>query len=214
MFQISQVAGNLIAAFGLPPKGTKIEFGPVRRLFIIFSSIAAVAVVSFLILRKPPTRASSSAKKPSIIERFIGIFKMFGKPAFLLMVLSIIYSGLSQAYFAANFTKLVVDPKRVGYVMACFGGVNAVSSVLVGRALDRFGRRAILFFATFFVLVTTSIILLVKMSYFEDHIWLPIVCAICAGISDAGYNTLLTATTGSLFEEDPENAFGGTYFCL
>lgn len=137
---------------------------------------------------------------------------MFTKPAFLLMILSIIYSGLSQAYFAGNFTKLVVESKNVGYVMACFGGVDAVASVIIGRALDRFGRRAILFFSTFFVLVTTGIICLVDQTYFANHLWLPLICAACAGISDAGYNTLLTATTGALFEDDPENAFGGTSF--
>lgn len=210
LFQISQVAGNLIAAFVLPPKGKKLESEPVRRLFIIFASIAGVAVVAFLILRPPPRSSVRDAKKQSVIGRFVGIFKMFTKPAFLLMILSIIYSGLSQAYFAANFTKLVVDSKRVGYVMACFGGVDAVSSVIIGRALDRFGRRAILFFSTFFVLVTTGIICLVDQAYFADHLWLALICAACAGISDAGYNTLLTATTGALFEDDPENAFGGT----
>lgn len=184
-------------------------------MFIIFASIAGVAVVSFLILRQPPRNVLREGKKQSVISRFVGIFKMFTKPAFLLMILAIIYSGLSQAYFAGNFTKFVAaDSKHVGYIMACFGGVDAVSSVIIGRALDRFGRRAILFFSSFFVLVTTGVICLVDRTYFIEHLWLALVCAACAGISDAGFNTLLTATTGALFEEDPENAFGGTFHSL
>lgn len=133
---------------------------------------------------------------------------MFAKVPFLLLVLAIIYSGLSQAFFAGNFTKLVGDSKRVGYVMACFGGVDALASVAVGRLLNIVGRRVILIGSTTLVLAMTGIICLVEQSYFENHIWICILCGILAGISDAGFNTLLTATTGVIFEEDPENAFG------
>jgi MFS family permease len=216
LFQISQVAGNLIAAFVLPPKEkTTPESlkGPARKLFIIFSSIAAVAVVSFLILRPAPSNGLSSQKKRStVLQRFVGIFKMFARVPFLLMVLAIVYSGLSQAFFAGNFTKLIGDSKRVGYVMACFGAVDALASVAVGRILDKVGRKVVLFSATFLVLVMTGIICLVSKEYFEKNIWICILCGILAGISDAGYNTLLTATTGVIFEEDPENAFGAFKF--
>jgi MFS family permease len=212
LFQISQVAGNLIAAFLLPStKNPKELEGPARKLFIIFGSIAGLAVVSFLILRKTPYRPDIDDRPaPSAGQRFIGIFKMFLKKPFLLMVLIIVYSGLSQAYFAGTFTKLIDDSKNVGYVMACFGGTDAIMSVIVGRIMNRVGRKVILFGSALCILIATGMICLIEQTLFKERIWIGIIAAVLCGISDAGMNTLLTATTGSLFEEDPENAFGGT----
>lgn len=211
MFQTSQVIGSLIAAFVLPPKDTPPDQfnATAKTLFIIFASVAGASVLSFLVLRPPPTQVDAVEKpRETIVQRFFGIFGMFKSPAFLLMILSIIYSGLSQAYFAGNFTTLISDPKSVSYVMACFGGTDALASVGIGRLLDKVGRKVVLFGSTVCVLIATAIICLVDASYFEDHIWLPIIVAIICGISDAGYNSLLTYTVGGIWETDPENAFG------
>lgn len=203
----------MIAAFVLPSAGgDPAHFKAAANLmFIIFTVIACVAVLSFLVLRPPPSK-EGDIEKPheSFKDRFVGIFKMFGKRAFLLSILPIIYSGLSQPYFSANFTKLIDDSKRVSYVMAGFGVTDALASVGIGKMLDVFGRKIVLFISTGCVLIVTGIICLVPQDYFKANLWVSIVCGIIAGISDAGYNTLLTATTGSIFEDNPENAFGGT----
>lgn len=74
------------------------------------------------------------------------------KPYQQLLIVLTVYIGMEQAFIGAEFTQAYVSCAlgipQLGYVMICFGVVNALCSLLFGSAMKYIGRQVIIVFGT------------------------------------------------------------------
>lgn len=72
------------------------------------------------------------------------------KPYQQLLIILTVYIGMEQAFIGAEFTQAYVSCAlgipQLGYVMICFGVVNALCSLLFGSAMKYIGRQVIIVF--------------------------------------------------------------------
>lgn len=71
-------------------------------------------------------------------------FKQLRKPNQQLLIPLTIFIGMEQAFIGADFTQAYVSCAlgihQIGYVMICFGVVNAICSIIFGSIMKYIGR--------------------------------------------------------------------------
>ncbi|KAK3085508.1 hypothetical protein FSP39_004334 [Pinctada imbricata] len=126
----------------------------------------------------------------------------------LLMVLTF-YSGIEQAFIGADFTKSFVGCAlgiwNIGYVMICYGVVDALSSFAFGRMVQYVGH--IPFFVLAFLLHGGVQITFLFWVPDPDSVYLFYILAALWGMGDAVIQTQINAYYGYLFTDNTEAAF-------
>lgn len=100
---------------------------------------------------------------------------------------------------------------QVGFVMALFGAVNTLSSLIMGKMGDRFGNKPtvfagffahIAFYACFFAALSLK-----PVTWFSDKEYLLYLGAAVYGVGDAAANTFPNVICSLFFTDDAEAAF-------
>ncbi|XP_012939457.2 protein unc-93 homolog A [Aplysia californica] len=171
--------------------------------------VAAIIVSLFLdkILLDKETTEDERRLSPRLL---ISTFKhLFSSPTQMLLIPLTIYSGVEQAFIGGDYTKSYISCSlgiwNVGYVMICYGVVDAICSILFGRLVKYVGH--VPFFALAFVLHGGLQIAFLLWSPHRDDRVLFFVLAGLWGMGDAVIQTQLNALYGSLFSAKPEPAF-------
>ncbi len=60
-----------------------------------------------------------------------------------LIIPAIIYSGVSQGLIFGDFPPLIADKQWKFFVMAAFGAADVASSIILGKASDKIGRKLV-----------------------------------------------------------------------
>jgi len=148
------------------------------------------------------TKDSDEQVKP----RSFGIFetlKLMIKPKMFFLIPLFIANGLEYGFVCSDFTYSVVKPSigvsNIGYVMAFFGGVNALSSLILGKASDTIGR-PIVCLAGF--LCNFGCAMYLKIGHVDEDAWIVLfVIAFFWAIGDSVWNTVVSAMLGACFEK-------------
>lgn len=101
--------------------------------------------MSFLVPRYGERRRGSvSAIKISGVQLLTATFKQLKKVNQQLLILITVFIGMEQAFIGAEFTQAYVSCAlgihQIGYVMICFGVVNAICSIIFGSIMKYIGR--------------------------------------------------------------------------
>lgn len=120
---------------------------------IYLSCIVAAVIIIALFL--DPLRRYGERRRGSITAIEIGgsqllaaTFRQLKKPNQQLLIAITVFIGMEQAFIGADFTQAYVacalGVHMIGYVMICFGVVNAICSIIFGSIMKYIGRNLII----------------------------------------------------------------------
>lgn len=93
-------------------------------------------------------RGSISAVEVSGVQLLTATFKQLKKVNQQLLIPITVFIGMEQAFIGAEFTQAYVSCAlgihQIGYVMICFGVVNAICSIIFGSIMKYIGRVTII----------------------------------------------------------------------
>lgn len=134
-------------------ENTNLERPPdweIYEISSIYLSCIFLAVIIIAVFLDPlkrygeKRRGSISAIEISGKELLTATFKQLKKPNQQLLVFITVFIGMEQAFIGADFTQAYVScalgVHMIGYVMICFGVVNAICSIIFGSIMKYIGR--------------------------------------------------------------------------
>ncbi|XP_044748415.1 UNC93-like protein isoform X2 [Coccinella septempunctata] len=172
------------------------------------------AVILIALVVDPLSRYGERQRRPSTVE-LSGIqllsatANQLKKPYQQLLIPITIFIGMEQAFIGADFTQAYVSCAlgipSVGYVMICFGVVNALCSLLFGSVMKYVGRAPIIGLGflvhsglVVWFLIWKPNINNSKLFYMASGLW---------GVGDAVWQTQVNGLYGTLFRRNKEAAF-------
>ncbi|XP_046829006.1 UNC93-like protein [Vespa crabro] len=131
------------------------------------------------------------------------------KPYQQLLIPITVWIGMEQAFIGADFTQAYIScalgVHKVGYVMICFGVVNAGCSLLFGSLMKFVGRQPLMALGAIVHACLIVVLLLWKphpdnpyVFYSVSGLW---------GVGDAVWQTQVNGLYGTLFRRNKEAAF-------
>jgi len=181
----------------------------------IYLACILAAVIIIALLLDPLSRygekrkGSESAKELSGIALLSATMNQCKKANQQLLVPITVWIGMEQAFIGADFTQAYVSCAMgihsIGYVMICFGVVNAICSIIFGSIMKYIGRIPIIALGT---IVHGSIVIV--MLFWRPHPESPLVFFAIAGlwgVGDAVWQTQINGLYGMLFRRNKEAAF-------
>ncbi|XP_023214108.1 protein unc-93 homolog A-like [Centruroides sculpturatus] len=174
----------------------------------IYTGCSLLAALFIFIFLDPLKKSEDGKGKPSY-GLLIETMRHLKNPHQVLLVPLTIFSGLEQAYIIGDFTQAFVSCSwgihNVGYVMICFGVMDALGSVTLGH-LSKITGRKIIFIAT--ALSNVGIIILMFLwSPNPDQKVVFFVISGFWGLGDAVWQTQINSLYGVLFPKNEEAAF-------
>lgn len=173
-------------------------------------AVMAVIVVSLFLDKIVLDRETSAEERKLSPKLLVSTFQhLFSSPAQMLLIPITIYSGVEQAFVGGEYTKAFISCRlgiwNVGYVMICYGVVDAICSISFGRMVKYVGH--VPFFVLAFLVHGG---LQVTFLYWEPsrdaEIYFYVFAALW-GMGDAVIQTQVNALYGNLFSSKPEAAF-------
>jgi len=166
-----------------------------------------------MLFLRPLPPSEGTMKKISWKEIFtsmIAIFRLLFTLKMALLVPFLFNGGLEQSFIFGNFTATVIQgsigSQNIGFVMATFGTVDAVFSLILGKLSDKIGRVGIV--CTGLLAQIAVCAFLVANQAYNELDYFPIyMCAAVWGFADAVSNTMSSALLGALFPNEIEAAF-------
>ncbi|XP_069113521.1 protein unc-93 homolog A-like isoform X2 [Argopecten irradians] len=196
---------------------TNLARPPIEKVYIVCGIYIACGCVAFLIIVGLLDRIQLDKDKdiPEEDRRLspkllIATFRHWWDSPYqkLLMPLTI-YSGIEQAFITGDYTKSYISCTlgiwNVGYVMICYGVVDAICSFTFGRLVQYVGH--IPFFILAFLVHGGTLIALLIWKPNPDQLYLFYIFAALWGMGDAVIQTQINALYGTLFTKKPEAAF-------
>ncbi|XP_060520144.1 UNC93-like protein isoform X2 [Cylas formicarius] len=172
----------------------------------------AIALIVFLV--DPLSRYGEKQRRNSAVE-LTGIQLLSAtayqlkKPYQQLLIPITIYIGMEQAFISADFTQSYVScalgVSNVGFVMICFGVVNALCSLLFGSVMKYVGRVPIMILG-----VCVHAGLQAWLLIWRPHPLTPLSFFMASGlwgVGDAVWQTQVNGLYGALFRRNKEAAF-------
>lgn len=127
----------------------------------------------------------------------------------LLILPIIIFIGAEQAFLFADYNASYVSCawgiSNIGFVMICFGVINAIAALCTGSITKLTGRKPVMIFA--FVLHMGVLIFLLKWKPTPDKGWLFFLISGLWGLCDSIWLVQVNALSGILFPGREEAAF-------
>lgn len=180
----------------------------------IYLACIILAVIIIALFVDPLSRYGEKQRRNSVVE-LTGIQLLSAtayqlkKPYQQLLIPITIWIGMEQAFIGADFTQAYVSCAlgipSVGYVMICFGVVNAICSLLFGSVMKYIGRIPIIALGAGIHLSLCTWLLLWK-----PHPSNPVLFFVASGlwgVGDAVWQTQINGLYGTLFRRNKEAAF-------
>ncbi|KAH8303132.1 UNC93-like protein [Drosophila kikkawai] len=175
--------------------------------------VAAVCIIAFFLdpLKRygEKRKGSNSAAELSGLQLLSATFRQMKKPNLQLLIPITVFIGMEQAFIGADFTQAYVacalGVNKIGFVMICFGVVNALCSILFGSVMKYIGRTPIIVLGAVvhFTLITVELFWRPNpdnpiIFYAMSGLW---------GVGDAVWQTQINGLYGLLFRRNKEAAF-------
>lgn len=177
----------------------------------IVAAVIMIALVIDPLSRYGEKQGRRNSQQPEMtpIQLLSATAYQLKKPYQQLLIPITVFIGMEQAFIGADFTQSYIScalgVSQVGYVMICFGCVNAICSILFGSIMKYIGRAPIMGLG---VLVHTG--LQSWMLIWKPHPDAPMKFFMAAGlwgVGDAVWQTQVNGLYGTLFRRNKEAAF-------
>lgn len=181
----------------------------------IYLACIVCAVIFIALFLDPLTRygekrkGSESAKELTGVALLSATLNQCKKPNQQLLIPITVWIGMEQAFIGADFTQAYVSCALgihlIGYVMICFGVVNAICSIIFGSIMKYIGRIPIIALGA---IVHGAIVIV--MLFWRPHPENPLIFFAIAGlwgVGDAVWQTQINGLYGMLFRRNKEAAF-------
>ncbi|XP_048525167.1 UNC93-like protein isoform X2 [Dendroctonus ponderosae] len=205
---------NFCASISNSDETSAVASSELFEIMSIYLACIIVAVILIVILVDPLSRYGERQRRNSAVE-LTGIqllsatFIQLKKPYQQLLIPMTIYIGVEQAFISADFTQSYVScamgVNNVGFVMICFGVVNAICSLLFGSVMKYVGRVPIMILGIS-VHAAVQIFLLLWRPH-PDNPLLFFMASGLWGVGDAVWQTQVNGLYGALFRRNKEAAF-------
>ncbi|XP_076059850.1 UNC93-like protein [Oratosquilla oratoria] len=205
--QAQEDRGNVtLDKLALPPDSQIYLMSSIYLIFAFFSCIIVAVFVRHI--ERSDENQESAFGTPGL-EQLVATFNHFRHPYQFLIFPLTVWTGVEQAFIGADFTAAYVScglgVHMIGYVMMCYGVVNAFCSLTLGPLVKLVGRVPIITGGA--VINMVALIILLYWSPHPSDIALFYVIALLWGISDAVWQTQVNAFYGVIFPENSEAAF-------
>lgn len=192
-------------------------------LIYVYIGVASVGTLSFgfLMTEEVPTSEEGEEEvRLSLSEKLLRSFLLIKEPKFALMIAVIFYSGIEQAFIFSIFTGKIITPsvgqENIGFIMATFGAIDTVASLIMGKIADNWGPHIVALtggFCQLSVMVAYFIGLkFVSVKWFHDYSYLLYLTAGVWAIGDAAFNLFPNYVMSVLFTDNAEAAFATLKF--
>ncbi|XP_076243200.1 UNC93-like protein [Calliopsis andreniformis] len=180
----------------------------------IYLTCVIVAVIIVALFVDPLSRYGEKQRRVdsqelSGIQLLSATAYQLKKPYQQLLIPITVWIGMEQAFIGADFTQAYIScalgVHRVGYVMICFGVVNALCSLVFGSLMKFVGRQPLMVLGA---IVHASLI--VVLLHWKPHPANPYVFFTVSGlwgVGDAVWQTQVNGLYGTLFRRNKEAAF-------
>ncbi|OWR43354.1 putative UNC93A protein [Danaus plexippus plexippus] len=140
--------------------------------------------------------------------------KVLIDPKQILLIFFNIFTGMQQAYFAADFTasfvSCAIGVGIVGFVMMTYGLVDAIGSVTVGQLAKKVGRLPLMIAA--FVTHCFILVFLLSWSPQSNQKFVVYILACLWGLCDSVWMVQSSVFYGIIFADRKEAAFSSIRF--
>ncbi|XP_053401423.1 protein unc-93 homolog A-like [Mercenaria mercenaria] len=195
---------------------TNLKKPELKQVYTVCGIYIASAFVAFLIVAlfldkiNLDKHDNRTGKRKLSFHLLLETFKhMWRNPYQKLLIPLTIYSGIEQAFIAGDFTRSYISCSigiwNVGFVMICYGVVDAACSFTFGRLVQYVGH--IPFFILAFAVHLACQITMLHWIPDPDKTFVFYILAALWGIGDAVIQTQINALYGFLFSDNPEAAF-------
>ncbi|KOC65190.1 UNC93-like protein [Habropoda laboriosa] len=131
------------------------------------------------------------------------------KPYQQLLIPITVWIGMEQAFIGADFTQAYIScalgVHRVGYVMICFGVVNALCSLVFGSLMKFVGRQPLMVLGAIVHVCLVVVLLHWKPNPENPYVFYTV--SGLWGVGDAVWQTQVNGLYGTLFRRNKEAAF-------
>ncbi|XP_015174573.1 PREDICTED: UNC93-like protein [Polistes dominula] len=186
----------------------------IYKISSIYLTCVIVAVIIVALFVDPLSRYGEKQRRAdsqelSGIQLLSATAYQLKKPYQQLLIPITVWIGMEQAFIGADFTQAyiscVLGVHKVGYVMICFGVVNAGCSLLFGSLMKFVGRQPLMALGAIVHACLIVVLLLWKprpdnpyIFYSVSGLW---------GVGDAVWQTQVNGLYGTLFRRNKEAAF-------
>ncbi|KAL7300713.1 hypothetical protein TKK_0006693 [Trichogramma kaykai] len=213
---ISQLCGANFCGITEAVENPNLRPPPVERIQLISGIYLACMVVACLIvafgvdsLSRYDRGRKGSAGGNSGLKLLSVTLKLLGEKSQLLILPITIFIGAEQAFLFADYNAAFVSCawgiSNIGYVMICFGVVNAIAAPATGSAVKLTGRMPVMLFA-FFLHMGILIAMLLWQPQTQQGAYFFLVSSLW-GICDAIWLVQINALSGLLFPGKEESGY-------
>ncbi|XP_026470264.1 UNC93-like protein [Ctenocephalides felis] len=192
-----------------PPDSEIFEISAIYLSCIIAAVIMIATCVDSLKRYGENRRGHESENELTPIQLISATAYQLKKPNQQMLIPITVWIGMEQAFIGADFTQAYVSCalgiSQIGYVMICFGVVNAICSVVFGSIMKFIGRQIIITFG-FFLHMGLMIGLLFWRPSPDDKMMFFVMAGLW-GVGDAVWQTQINGLYGTLFRRTKEAAF-------
>ncbi|XP_070169963.1 UNC93-like protein [Polyergus mexicanus] len=191
-----------------PPESEIYEISSIYLTCVI---IAVIIVALFVdpLSRYGEKQRRSDSQEISGIQLLSATAYQLKKPYQQLLIPITVWIGMEQAFIGADFTQAYIScalgVHRVGYVMICFGVVNAGCSLLFGSLMKFVGRQPLMALGA--IVHACLVVVLLMWKPHPDNPYIFYSVSGLWGVGDAVWQTQVNGLYGTLFRRNKEAAF-------
>ncbi|XP_044587874.1 UNC93-like protein [Cotesia glomerata] len=180
----------------------------------IYLTCVIVAVIIVALFVDPLSRYGEKQRRNdstelSGIQLLSATAYQLKKPYQQLLIPITVWIGMEQAFIGADFTQAYIScalgVQKVGYVMICFGVVNAICSLLFGSVMKFVGRQPLMALGAIVHAALVGVLLVWRPHPENAYVFFTV--SGLWGVGDAVWQTQVNGLYGTLFRRNKEAAF-------
>lgn len=193
-------------------------------LFIIYTCVCFIAAVILFFVPHPAPKwfidqfeeekgaDKNVSKRKKLLHKLVGTIALLKNPRMILLVPYLIYSGLENAFICGDFSSKYITPtfgvNKVGFIFAVYAFFCALSSVSLGKVVDKLGPLPVGLLGPILFAIFLSTIHFLRDGTVGESIASPFVWAAISGVGDAAtYSVYPSSTVGIVLLEHTDAAF-------